>query len=72
MISMAAAATPLVLPSLLVLVTNDHPAELSSSNQVGGSFSDRELSTAPPIRISGTEGRVAYQAARQHPGGVWS
>ncbi len=30
MISMAAAATLLVLPSLLVLVTKDHPAQLSS------------------------------------------
>ena len=39
--------------SLLVLVTKDHPAELSSSNEGGGSFSDRELSTASPIRASG-------------------
>ena len=59
MISMAAAATLLVLPSLLVLVTKDHPAEFSSSNQGGGSVSDRELSTAPPIKASGTGAKVA-------------
>lgn len=70
MISMAAAATLLVLPSLLVLVTKDHPAELSSSNQGSGSVSDRELSTAPPIKASGTGAKVAYQTVRQHPGGV--
>ena len=49
MISMAAAATLLVLPSLLVLVTKDQPTQLSSSNEGVGSFSDRELSTALPI-----------------------
>ncbi len=50
MILMAAAATLLVLPSLLVLVTKDQPTQLSSSNEGVGSFSDRELSTALPIR----------------------
>ena len=53
MISMAAAATLLVLPSLLVLVTKDQPAEPASPNDGGGSVSDRELSTVPPIRASG-------------------
>ncbi len=53
MISLAAAATLLVLPSLLVLVTQDQPTELSSANEGGGSFSDRELFTALPIRAWG-------------------
>ena len=57
---------------LLILVTKVHPAELSSSNEGDGSVSDRELSTAPPIKASGTGVKVVYQAARQHPGGVWS
>ena len=52
MILMAAAATLLVLPSLLVLVTKDHPTKLSSSNEGSGSFPDRELATALPIRAS--------------------
>ncbi len=52
-ISMAAAATLLALPSLLVLVTKDHPAQLSTPNNGGGSFSNRELSPTPLIADSG-------------------
>jgi predicted RND superfamily exporter protein len=48
MISMAAAATLLVLPSLLVLVTEDHPAASSSPDVGRGSFSDLASASAPP------------------------